>query len=462
MPKGTLSVASSVDMLAEPLLPKLLLFSFPLMMSSVLQLLFNAADVIVVGRCASYMSLAAVGSTTVIVNLVVNLLVGLAVGVNVVIAHYLGEGGRDAEISAVLHTAIALALAGGIVLGGIGYVLSGWMLRITNVQEDIFPLALSYLQIYFIGTPSIVLYNYGAAALRAKGDTRLPLVFLTISGVVNVVLNLLIVIVLQLDVVGVALATVISETLSAVLILTNFIRAKDGLAFSWNKIRIDRRSLILLAKIGIPAGAQGCMFSLANMSIQSAINAYGGIVVAGSSAASSIEGFIYVSMNAFHHAAQTFCSQNIGAGQYGRVRRILRKCTLCAIVTGVVLCSCALAMDTQLLKIYNQDPNVVADGIERLYIVAVLYAVFGIADVLTGAIRACGSPVLPVVINLLCTCVFRLLWIAAIDIHTVSVRWVYASFPASWVLLMVVLAVCWRSLYKKQILPHIEGERDRG
>ena len=435
MPKGTLSVTGSLDMLAEPLLPKLLLFSFPLMMSSVLQLLFNAADVIVVGRCASYMSLAAVGSTTVIVNLVVNLLVGLAVGVNVVIAHYLGEGGRDAEISAVLHTAIALALAGGIVLGGIGYVLSGWMLRITNVQEDIFPLALSYLQIYFIGTPSIVLYNYGAAALRAKGDTRLPLVFLTISGVVNVVLNLLFVIVLQLDVVGVALATVISETLSAVLILTSFIRAKDGLAFSWNKIRIDRRSLILLAKIGIPAGAQGCMFSLANMSIQSAINAYGGIVVAGSSAAGSIEGFIYVSMNAFHHAAQTFCSQNIGAGQYSRVRRILRKCTLCAIVTGVVLCSCALAL---------------------------LYAVFGIADVLTGAIRACGSPVLPVVINLLCTCVFRLLWIAAIDIHTVSVRWVYASFPASWVLLMVVLAVCWRSLYKKQILPHIEGERDRG
>ena len=264
MPKGTLSVAGSLDMLAEPLLPKLLLFSFPLMVSSVLQLLFNAADVIVVGRCASYMSLAAVGSTTVIVNLVVNLLVGLAVGVNVVIAHYLGEGGRDAEISAVLHTAIALALAGGIVLGGIGYVLSGWMLRITNVQEDIFPLALSYLQIYFIGTPSIVLYNYGAAALRAKGDTRLPLVFLTISGVVNVVLNLLFVIVLQLDVVGVALATVISETLSAVLILTSFIRAKDGLAFSWNKIRIDRRSLILLAKIGIPAGAQGCMFSLAN------------------------------------------------------------------------------------------------------------------------------------------------------------------------------------------------------
>ena len=272
---------------------------------------------------------------------------------------------------------------------------------------------------------------------------------------VNVALNLLFVIVFQMDVAGVALATVISEVLSAALILACLMRSKDELNFSWRKLRIHRRSLLLMAKIGIPAGVQGCLFSFSNVAIQGAINAYGSIVVAGSAAAGSIDSFIYVAMNSFHHAAQTFLSQNIGAGKYDRIREILKKCVLCVIVTGIVLSAVVLVCSEPLLGIYNDDPAVILAGRERLFIVVTLYFLFGIADVLTGAIRGCGNPVLPVIVNLLCTCAFRLLWVAIIDTGTMSVRFVYASYPISWILLLTVLTFCWRHLYRKQIRPHI-------
>ena len=232
-------------------------------------------------------------------------------------------------------------------------------------------------------------------------------------------------------------------------------RSQDELAFSWRKLRIHRRSLSLMSKVGIPAGIQGCLFSLANLAIQGAINAYGSVVVAGSSAAGSIDGFIYVSMNTFHQTAQTFLSQNIGAGKYDRVKDILKKCLLCTVVTGAILCTVACVFSQPLLRIYNQDPAVVAAGTVRLYIAVAPYIIFGLADVLTGAIRGCGSPVRPVVINLLCTCVFRLLWIAAINTDTMPVTWVYASYPASWLVLLIALAVCWLRLYRRKIRPHL-------
>ena len=346
-------------------------------------------------------------------------------------------------------------LGGGIVLGGVGCVAAEWILRVVSTPEDIFDLALTYLYIYFAGTPAIMLYNYGAAALRARGDTRRPLIFLTISGVVNVALNLFFVIACRMDVAGVALATVISESLSAVLILICLMRTDDELHFSWRQLRIDRRSLIRMSKIGIPAGIQSCLFSLSNVAIQSAINAYGSVVIAGCSAASSIEGFIYVAMNSFHQAAQTFMSQNIGAGKYDRIRDILKRCILCTVVTGAALSALTLLLNQPLLRIYNEDPAVIAAGGVHLYMVATLYFIFGIADVLTGAIRGCGSPVAPVVINLLCTCVLRLLWVAVIDTNTMPISLVYASYPASWILLLTVLTFCWRRLYRKQILPNI-------
>ncbi len=438
-----------------PLLKKLLLFSLPLMASSVLQLLFNAADVVVLGRYASYASLAAVGGTTAIVNLVVNLLIGIAVGVNVVIARYIGEGDKEREISAAIHTAVAVAIVGGVVLGGIGCAGADWILRAVSTPEDTIDLARIYLYIYFAGMPAIMLYNYGAAALRAQGDTQRPLIFLTVSGVVNVALNLLFVILFQMDVAGVALATVISEVLSAALVLLCLMRAQDCLHFSWRELRVDRRSLALMAKVGIPAGIHSCLFSLANVVIQGAINAYGSIVVAGCSAAGSIDGFIYVAMNTFHQSAQTFLSQNIGAGKYERVKEILKKCLLCTVVTGALLSAVACIWSEPLLRIYNQDPDVLAVGVVRLRMVVAPYVIFGMADVLTGAMRGCGSPVLPVIVNLLCTCAFRLAWIAAINTDTMPVTWVYMSYPASWMVLFTVLLICWCRLYRKRIRPNI-------
>lgn len=442
-------------MLTGPLLKKLLLFSMPLMASSVLQLLFNAADVVVLGRYASYASLAAVGGTTAIVNLVVNLLIGMAVGVNIVIARYIGEGDKEREISAAIHTAVAVAIVGGVVLGGIGCAGADWILRAVSTPEDTIDLARIYLYIYFAGTPAIMLYNYGAAALRAQGDTQRPLIFLTVSGVMNVALNLLFVIVFQMDVAGVALATVISEVLSAALVLLCLMHAQDCLHFSWRELRVDRRSLALMAKVGIPAGIQSCLFSLANVVIQGAINAYGSIVVAGCSAAGSIDGFIYVAMNTFHQSAQTFLSQNIGAGKYERVKEILKKCLLCTVVTGALLSAVACIWSEPLLRIYNQDPDVLAVGVVRLRMVVAPYVIFGMADVLTGAMRGCGSPVLPVIVNLLCTCAFRLAWIAAINTDTMPVTWVYMSYPASWMVLFTVLLICWCRLYRKRIRPNI-------
>ena len=418
-------------------------------------LLFNAADVVVLGRYASYASLAAVGGTTAIVNLVVNLLIGMAVGVNVVIARYIGEGDKEREISAAIHTAVAVAIVGGVVLGGIGCAGADWILRAVSTPEDTIDLARIYLYIYFAGTPAIMLYNYGAAALRAQGDTQRPLIFLTVSGVMNVALNLLFVIVFQMDVAGVALATVISEVLSAALVLLCLMRAQDCLHFSWRELRVDRRSLALMAKVGIPAGIQSCLFSLANVVIQGAINAYGSIVVAGCSAAGSIDGFIYVAMNTFHQSAQTFLSQNIGAGKYERVKEILKKCLLCTVVTGALLSAVACIWSEPLLRIYNQDPDVLAVGVVRLRMVVAPYVIFGMADVLTGAMRGCGSPVLPVIVNLLCTCAFRLAWIAAINTDTMPVTWVYMSYPASWMVLFAVMLICWCRLYRKRIRPNI-------
>ncbi|MCQ5130963.1 MATE family efflux transporter [Butyricicoccus faecihominis] len=441
---------TTIDMTNGPLLGNILLFSLPLMASNILQILFNAADVVVVGRFAGHTSLAAVGSTVSVIFLFTNLLIGLAVGVNVVIARYLGLTGYEREISRTLHTSVLVALVGGTLLGLIGIAATGWVLDLISVPEDVRSLAATYMRIYFIGTPVNMLYNYGAAALRAKGDTRRPLIFLLISGVLNVVLNLIFVIPLQMNVVGVGLATVISQGLSAVLVLHCLSQAEDELRFSWRDLCLDRRSLIDIARIGIPAGVQSCLFSLANVVIQGAINSYDSIIMAGSSAAANIENFLYSSMNSFHHACQTFTSQNVGAGRYDRIGRIVRTCILCTIVLGVTQSALADIFARPLISIYNSDPAVITAGAERLVIMATPYVIFGCADVLVGAIRGYGYPIAPVIINLLGTCGFRLLWISLLDTSKVSVHWVYMSFPISWVLISLALIPFWIYLRRRE------------
>lgn len=434
----------SIDMVHGPLLPKILLFSLPLMASNLLQLLFNAADIAVIGRFAgpnSSVSLAAVGSTSSITALFVYILVGLSVGVNVVAAHHYGTGGHEEDLSHIVHTSMFTALAGGIIFSAAGILCSAPLLSAVRTPEEVYPLALLYLRIYFTGIPFNLVYNYGAALLRARGDTERPLIYLFFSGILNVILNILFVVVLKLDVAGVALATVLSQAVSAAFILRFLFCSSDELHLDLQKLRPDRQIFLQLMRLGLPAGLQSSLFSISNIVIQSAINSYGSTTMAAVSAAFSIEGFLYVAMNSFHQAAQTFTGQNIAAGRQDRADRVLRLCLICTLVVGGVSSALAVFFAPQLVGIYNTKPEVIAEGVRRLKVVASTYVIYGVADILTGAIRGYAVSVAPMIINLFCTCLCRILWIGMLDTPSVSILWVHASYPVTWLLLAVTLAV---------------------
>lgn len=442
-----------MDMTHGPLVGNILRFSLPLMATNLLQLLFNATDVIVVGQCASHKSLGAVGCTSSTILLVTNLLIGLSVGVNVLVAQYIGEGHSQNRISKVLHTSILIAVVGGLILGGVGIASSNWVLSILNTPEDIFIKAKTYMCIYFVGTPFVMIYNYGAAALRASGDTKRPLIFLTLSGVVNAALNLLFVIVFHLDVAGVALATIIGQFLSAFLIMRCLIKSEGILHFSVHMLKFDGFSFRRILAIGLPAGLQSCLFSLSNMIIQGAINSYNSITIAASSASVSIEGFLYTATNAFNLTAQTFVGQNIGAGKYNRIRKIMKICLTCTAVLSAVLSTLVFIFAPFFISIYNGKPDVIAQGVYRLHIVVLFYILLGIGDTIIGGVRGAGYSITPMLINLIGTCVLRIVWISTIDLKTHPVGYVYASYPISWFAVMIALIIMWfivRHKWKKK------------
>lgn len=432
-----------MDMTHGPLVGNILRFSLPLMATNLLQLLFNAADVIVVGQCASHRSLGAVGCTSSTILLVTNLLIGLSVGVNVLVAQNFGKGNSEERISKILHTSVLIAVIGGILLGAVGIILSRWILTVLDTPDDIFSKARIYMCIYFVGTPFMMIYNYGAAALRAAGDTKRPLIFLTLSGVVNVLLNLLFVITFRLDVAGVAMATVIGQILSAFLIMRCLIKSQGALHFSVHSLKFDRHSFGRILAIGLPAGLQSCLFSLSNMIIQGAINSYNSITIAASSASVSIEGFLYTATNAFSLTAQTFVGQNLGAGNYKRIRSILRVCITCAAILSVVLSTVVFIFAPFFIRIYNGKPDVIAQGVYRLHIVVLFYILLGIGDTVIGGARGAGYSVTPMLINLIGTCVFRIIWISLIDVKTLPVGYVYVSYPISWFIVMIAVVIMW-------------------
>lgn len=449
---------SALDMVRGPLLGKILRFSLPLMLTNLVQMLFNAADVVVVGRFAGYASMAAVGSTSSTVYLLTNLLMGLGIGVNVLIAQYAGRGGRDREISRTLHTAMTLGTFGGILLAFGGFLASGWILEWMRTPGDIFAQTRLYLQIYFLGTPFVLQYNYGTAVLRAVGDTRRPLYFLLVSGILNLLLNLLFVIIFHWDVAGVGIATVLSQLVSALLVLGCLAREKGPLHYRWNRILLDGKALKEIARIGIPAAVQAMLFSLSNVVIQGSINLFGSVVVAANSAGSSIENFLYVSMNAFHQAGMTFISQNLGARKWERVERVIRICLGLTLVQGLLEGVVIHSWGAGLLDLFNQDPDVIQAGIIRLHWVAQWYVIFGLADILVGCIRGFGTSVGPMAINLLGTCAFRLWWIHHLDLPRCGVEMVYLSYPISWILILIALAgygiFLYRNYGRKEALSH--------
>ena len=321
----------TIDMCTGPILPKLLKLVLPLMLSSILQLLFNAADIIVVGNFAGENSLAAVGSTSSLVNLMTNLFLGLSTGANVLCAHFMGAK-DDKNLSKTVHTSISLAIISGIFLTLVGVLFADDLLYLMNTPDEVRELSALYLRLYFCGMIAMLVYNFGSSILRSKGDTKRPLYFLTLAGVINVVLNLIFVICFHMDVAGVAIATVASQVVSAVLVVICLMREKDAYRFSFKKLMPDKKIVAKILRVGIPAGFQGVVFSLSNVVLQSSINGFGPVVMAGSAASASIEGFVWVAMNAFSQGALTFTSQNVGAKKYERVFKILKNCCIMLIV----------------------------------------------------------------------------------------------------------------------------------
>ena len=433
-----------IDMCSGAILPKMLRFAVPLMCSSVLQLLFNAADVIVVGRWAGDNSLAAVGSNTSLINLLVNLFIGLSVGANILAARCYGAGDKEG-LRQTVHTSILLSLLSGVVLAIVGALGASTILGWMQSPEAVRGLAAVYLRIYFLGMPATMVYNFGAALLRAVGDTRRPLYYLLTAGIVNVVLNLFFVIVCKLDVAGVAIATVISQVISATLVLRCLIREQGGIHLELRQLRIWPARLRQILQVGLPAGFQGVLFALSNVVIQSSVNSFQETVVAGNAAAANIESFVYAAMNAFYQANISFSSQNYGAGQYNRLRPILLRAQGCVIATGVLLGGLAVLFGRQLLSIYTDSPDVIDVGLERLAIVCGTYAICGMMDVMVGSLRGLGYSIMPMIVSLLGACVLRLIWIATIfqlpQFHTPET--IYWSYPFSWIITFLAHVGCY-------------------
>ena len=439
-----------IDMCSGSILKKMLLFAVPLMFSSILQLLFNAADIVVVGRYAGDNSLAAVGSTTSLINLLTNLFVGLSVGANVLVAHYYGAKEKD-DLRKAVHTVITISIISGLILTVVGVIGARQFLIWMDTPKEVLDLAATYLKIYFMGMTATMVYNFGAAILRAVGDTKRPLYYLLFSGVVNVGLNLLFVIKYDMDVAGVALATVISQCISAFLVIRCLIKETGAIHLDLRCLRIDRGNFYKILQVGLPAGFQGVLFSLSNVVIQSSVNGFGETVVAGNSAAGNIEGFVYMAMNAFHQAAISFTSQNMGAGKYSRINKILYVSQLYVVIVGLTMGLFVIALGKPLLGLYSGSEAVIDAGMVRLKYIVTLYFLCGMMDVMVGSLRGLGYAIMPMIVSLIGACGLRLIWIATVfqipKFHTIEM--VYITYPITWILTFLAHVVCFAIVRSK-------------
>lgn len=438
-------------MLSGSLMKNLIIFSLPLVLSGILQLLFNATDIIVIGKYAGKESLAAVGSTGALINLLINVFIGVSIGASVVMGRYVGA--RD-TINArdTLHTAMTIAVIGGIIMAFVGYILSPIFLEMMGTPEEVLPLASIYMRIYFLGMPAFMIYNFGASILRAIGDTKRPLYFLIVSGFVNLVLNLTLVIVFDMGVAGVAIGTVVSQIVSAGLILAGFLKTSGFLRLDLQKLRIDKNITKEILKIGLPAGFQGAVFSISNVLIQSSINSFGSVVMAGNTAAGNLEGFVYTGMNAVYQSCLSFTSQNLGAKQYKRIEKILLSSLALVVMVGLCLGVGIYILGHYVLGVYTSDPEVIMYGMERLQIIATLYFLCGIMDVFVGTLRGVGYSVTPMIVSLTGVCMFRVIWIYTIFRAYPTRLILYISYPISWVLTLSLHLITYLVIRKKVIL----------
>lgn len=437
-----------IDMCNGPLFGKILLFTLPLMLSGILQLLFNAADVVVVGRFAGNESLAAVGSTGSLTNLLVNLFIGLSVGVNVLVARYYGAK-QEEEVSQTVHTSMIICIAGGVLLAIIGVAAAKPLLELMDTPEDVIGLSVLYMRIYFLGMPVMLLFNFGSAILRAIGDTRRPLFYLIIAGSINVCLNLIFVIVFHMGVAGVALATVISQCVSTGLLLRCLWQSNSCVKLQFHKLRMNWDKFGKIARIGLPAGIQGSLFSISNVLIQSSVNSFGSVAMAGNTAGANVEGFVYTAMNAVHQTAVSFTGQNLGGRKYDRINKILIQCLLFVTAIGLIMGNGAYLFGNQILGLYTTDLQVIDYGMKRMAVICTFYCLCGIMDVLVGSIRGLGYAVMPMIVSLLGACVFRVIWIYTIFQWDRTLNTLYISYPISWALTAAVHLICFFIVRKK-------------
>lgn len=437
-----------IDMCNGTIMDKLITFSLPLMLTSILQLMFNAVDIIVVGRYTGSEALAAVGSTTALINIFTNLFIGISMGANVLAARYYAAK-RDREMSEVVHTSITLALISGILMVFVGVATARWALTLMATPADVINLSTTYMRIYFMGMPFFMLYNYGAAILRAVGDTRRPLIFLALSGLANVALDLLLVRVIPLGVAGVAIGTVTSQMISSILVLRCLYKSEGSYQFRFSGLSVKSVHLKRIFQVGIPAGIQTTVINFSNALLQSSVNSFGATAMAGYTAANNIIGFLYAAVNAVTQACMSFTSQNYGVRKAKRMDRVLLDCIILSAAVAAVLGIGAYFFGSRLLNIYTADREVIQCGLEILSITTVPYFLCGIMDLLPGALRGMGYSAVTMVLSVIGTVGTRILWIYGFFPHHRSLYFLFISYPGSWIITIIMQGICFMIVRKR-------------
>lgn len=437
-----------IDMCNGSILDKLVSFSIPLMLSGILQLLFNAVDIIVVGQFTGNEALAAVGSTTALINVFVNLFIGISLGASVLAARFYATG-QEKEMSETVHTSITLALISGIAMGIIGVIAAKGALELMDTPDNVLNLSTLYMRIYFMGMPFFMLYNYGAAILRAVGDTKRPLLFLIISGATNVVLNLLLVIQFHLGVAGVAIATVISQCISCILVLRCLYLSDGSYQLRFNKLGMKTRYVKQIFQIGIPAGIQSTIINFSNVLLQSSVNSFGSVAMAGYTAANNILGFLYVSVNSITQACMSFTSQNYGVRKFKRMDKVLLECLGLTVIIALVLGGGSYLFGAELMHIYTKSSKVIECGVDIMLYTTVTYFLCGIMDLLPGALRGMGHSTVPMILSVIGTVGTRIVWIYVIFPCHRSLDFLFISYPVSWLLTIVMQVICFYFVRKK-------------
>ena len=445
-----------IDMCNGTLMDKLISFSLPLMLSGILQLLFNAVVIIVVGRFTGSQALAAVGSTTALINIFTNLFIGISLGANVLAARFYASG-KEKEMSETVHTSITLALISGLVMALAGVLLARFALNLMGTPDDVIDQSVLYMRIYFLGMPFFMLYNYGAAILRAVGDTKRPLFFLVISGMTNAVLNLVLVIVFHMGVAGVAIGTIVSQLISSILVLRCLYTSNTSYRLYFSKLGIKTQYLKQIFQVGIPAGIQSTVINLSNVLLQSSVNSFGSTAMAGYTAANNLFGFLYVSVNSVTQACMSFTSQNYGVGKWKRMDRVLIDCLILSFVAMMILGNSAYFFGPKLLTIYTSNSKVIQCGMEILLYTTVTYFLCGFMDLFPGALRGMGRSGVPMILSIIGTVGTRIVWIFWIFPNHRSLDILFISYPASWIITIVLQVICYYFV-RKQLYAKMRAE----